>query len=90
MERQCSKLYGVNLQLKDITDFDECKANTGRLFSGCLYCEIRKCIRGLIRGGISIQNLQTKNTGRNINGKRTLFNAGSIGNYADNTLCESA
>jgi hypothetical protein len=40
---QCSKLYGMNLQLEDITDCDGCRANTGRLFSGCSNCEIRKC-----------------------------------------------
>ena len=40
---QCNKQYGMNLQFKDITDCDGCQANTGRLFSGCLNCEIRKC-----------------------------------------------
>lgn len=40
---QCNKLYGMNLHFNDITDCDGCKANTGRLFSGCLNCEIRKC-----------------------------------------------
>ena len=40
---QCSKLYGMNIQLEDITDCDGCKATSGRLFSGCLNCEIRKC-----------------------------------------------
>jgi len=40
---QCSKLYGMKLQPEDITDCDGCRADTGRLFSGCLYCEIRKC-----------------------------------------------
>jgi len=40
---QCSKIYGMNLQPEDITDCDGCRANTGRIFSGCLNCEIRKC-----------------------------------------------
>jgi len=40
---QCTKLYGMNLKPEDITDCDRCRANTGRLFSGCLNCEIRKC-----------------------------------------------
>jgi len=40
---QCSKLYGMKLQLKDITDCDGCRTNTGRLFSGSSKCEIRKC-----------------------------------------------
>jgi hypothetical protein len=43
---QCSNLYGMNLQAKDITDCDGCRADTGRIFSGCLNCEIRKCARG--------------------------------------------
>ena len=40
---KCSMHYGMNLQPEDITDCDGCRANTGRLFSGCLNCEIRKC-----------------------------------------------
>lgn len=40
----CTKQYGMNLQPEDITDCDGCRANTGRLFSGCLNCEIRKCV----------------------------------------------
>ena len=40
---QCSKLYGMHLQPGDVTDCDGCRADTGRLFSGCLNCEIRKC-----------------------------------------------
>jgi len=40
---QCSKVYGMNLQPKDITDCDGCRADTGRLFSGCFNCEVRKC-----------------------------------------------
>jgi len=41
--KQCAELYGMNLQPGDITDCDGCRANTGRLFSGCLKCEIRQC-----------------------------------------------
>lgn len=40
---ECSKHYGMNLQAEDISDCDGCRANTGRLFSGCYQCEIRKC-----------------------------------------------
>jgi len=40
---QCNNLYGMNLKSEDITDCDGCRANTGRIFSGCLSCEIRKC-----------------------------------------------
>lgn len=40
---QCSKLYGMNLKPEEITDCDGCLANSGRLFSGCLNCEIRRC-----------------------------------------------
>jgi bacterioferritin-associated ferredoxin len=40
---QCSKLYDMNLQSGDITDCDGCRADTGRIFQGCLNCGIRKC-----------------------------------------------
>jgi len=40
---QCSKLYGMHLQPGDVNDCDGCTTGTGRLFSGCLNCEIRKC-----------------------------------------------
>lgn len=39
----CFKEYGMDLQPEDITDCDGCRADTGRLFSGCLSCKIRKC-----------------------------------------------
>jgi hypothetical protein len=39
----CSENYGMNLRPEDVTDCDGCRANTGRLFSGCWNCEIRKC-----------------------------------------------
>lgn len=39
----CTKQYRMNLQSEDITDCDGCRAGTGRLFSGCLSCRIRKC-----------------------------------------------
>jgi hypothetical protein len=39
----CREQYGMNLQLRDITDCDGCRSGTGRLFSGCARCEIRKC-----------------------------------------------
>ena len=41
--RLCSEQYGMNLKPEDITDCDGCRADTGRLFSGCWNCEIRKC-----------------------------------------------
>jgi hypothetical protein len=40
---QCSEHYGMNLQPVDINDCDGCQADTGRLFSGCLNCGIKKC-----------------------------------------------
>ena len=40
---QCNKIYKMNLQFNDISDCDGCRNNTGRLFSGCMNCEIRKC-----------------------------------------------
>jgi hypothetical protein len=41
--RQCTEQYGMKLQPEDVTDCDGCKANTGRLFSGCSKCGISKC-----------------------------------------------
>jgi hypothetical protein len=41
--KQCLELYGMNLKLEEVTDCDGCKVNDGRLFSGCINCEIRKC-----------------------------------------------
>jgi hypothetical protein len=40
---QCSKYYNMNIQPEDVMDCDGCCADTGRLFSGCLECKIRKC-----------------------------------------------
>ena len=42
----CTEQYGMKLLLEEITDCDGCKAETGRLFSSCQNCEIRKCARG--------------------------------------------
>jgi len=39
----CNEHYGMKLKPADVTDCDGCRANTGRLFSGCLNCKIRKC-----------------------------------------------
>ncbi len=41
--RLCAEKYGMNLQPDDINDCDGCRADTGRLFSGCLDCKIRNC-----------------------------------------------
>jgi hypothetical protein len=38
-----SEHYQMSLKVEDITDCDGCGANTGRLFSQCRNCEIRKC-----------------------------------------------
>jgi len=37
--------YGLEFKLEDITDCDGCTAETGRLFSACKDCPIRKCAR---------------------------------------------
>lgn len=37
--------YGMALRPEDVTDCDGCRAASGRLFSGCAKCEIRKCAR---------------------------------------------
>lgn len=41
---QINKQYGKDLIAEDISDCDGCTAINGRLFSGCLQCEIRKCV----------------------------------------------
>ena len=43
--KQCSELYGMGMKPEDITDCDGCRANTGRIFSGCVNCGIRKCVQ---------------------------------------------
>jgi len=43
--RLCSEQYGMNLKPEDITDCDGCRIESGRLFSGCEKCKIRKCAR---------------------------------------------
>lgn len=42
---ECRTVYGMNLLAADIGDCDGCRADTGRIFKGCLDCEIRKCSR---------------------------------------------
>jgi hypothetical protein len=37
--------YGLEFRLEDITDCDGCMSETGRLFSVCQDCPIRKCAR---------------------------------------------
>jgi hypothetical protein len=41
--RQCREVYHMNLLPEDITDCDGCRADSGRIFSGCANCGIRKC-----------------------------------------------
>ena len=43
--RICKEQYGVEYKPEDITDCDGCRAEEGRLFSGCKKCPIRKCAR---------------------------------------------
>ena len=40
---ECFVHYGMKLQPEEVNDCDGCLANTGRLFSSCRNCEIRKC-----------------------------------------------
>jgi len=45
--RICKEHYGYGEEFKpeNVTDCDGCKTESGRLFSGCEKCEIRKCAR---------------------------------------------
>jgi len=40
---ECFVHYSMNLLPEEVNDCDGCRANTGRLFSSCRNCEIRKC-----------------------------------------------
>ena len=40
-----NQLYGFKLSAEDITDCDGCRADSGRIYGGCLNCPIRKCVR---------------------------------------------
>ena len=42
---QLAKIYGTTPKAEIITDCDGCKINDGRLFTGCIDCEIRKCAK---------------------------------------------
>ena len=44
--RRCAEIYGMELRPEEITDCDGCRSGSGRIFSGCLHCEIRKCALG--------------------------------------------
>ncbi len=39
----CNELYKSDLKGEDVNDCDGCRTESGRLFSGCRDCEIRKC-----------------------------------------------
>ena len=41
----CREQYGLNYELADITDCDGCRADNGRIFSGCIQCTIRDCAK---------------------------------------------
>jgi hypothetical protein len=41
----CKEQYGFQYKLSDITDCDGCLTESGRLFSTCKSCDIRKCAR---------------------------------------------
>ena len=35
--------YSMDIRVEDVTDCDGCRTETGRMFSSCVKCEIRKC-----------------------------------------------
>lgn len=43
--RLCNEQYQLKLKSTDIVDCDGCKTVNGRLFPGCLDCEVRNCAR---------------------------------------------
>jgi len=40
-----AKIYGTTPKPEIVSDCDGCKINNGRLFTGCIDCEIRKCAK---------------------------------------------
>jgi uncharacterized Fe-S cluster-containing radical SAM superfamily protein len=40
---QLFKYYGINSSPENINDCDGCRADTGRIYTGCIQCDIRKC-----------------------------------------------
>lgn len=42
---ECRRIYGMDLQASDIGDCEGCRTGTGKIFKGCLDCEIRICAR---------------------------------------------
>jgi hypothetical protein len=45
ISEQLAKIYETTPKPEIISDCDGCKINNGRLFTGCIDCEIRKCAR---------------------------------------------
>jgi len=45
--RLCKEEYGLEYDLKDITDCDGCRTESDKLFSACRNCKIRICARDL-------------------------------------------
>ncbi|KPL16998.1 MAG: hypothetical protein AMS23_08765 [Bacteroides sp. SM1_62] len=45
ISRLCNELYKTEYCSEDITDCDGCLAENGRLFPGCVNCQIRNCAR---------------------------------------------
>ena len=43
--QQIKKIYGTECKTEDLGDCDGCKTESGRLFSGCSKCQVRKCAR---------------------------------------------
>jgi len=38
-----SKYYGIKSQPESVNDCDGCRSDSGRIFAGCLQCDIRQC-----------------------------------------------
>ena len=43
--RLCREQYGLKYELADINDCDGCRTIGGRLFSGCISCNVRTCAK---------------------------------------------
>jgi hypothetical protein len=39
----CNEKYGLSYTYLNITDCEGCRSQSGRLFSGCVNCQVKKC-----------------------------------------------
>ena len=43
--KDCLENYNMNISLEDVSNCDGCTSDSGRIFSECSKCKIRKCVQ---------------------------------------------